>query len=134
MNFYNIRRILEIKFSKWALIGIITNLIDYFVFLIIFEMGYLLLVANFIAGVFSISFNYLGHYWWSFKSQQRHIKSSFKYFLNFTAFWLSNTLMLKGLISADIEPRIAKLIPILFLAPLSFLSLNLFVFKGKFNN
>jgi len=35
--------------------------------------------------------------------------------------------MLNGLITAGIDPKIAKLIPIPFIAPLSFLSLKFFV-------
>jgi hypothetical protein len=46
-------------------------------------------------------------------------------------FWSLSTLLLKGLITAGIDPKIAKLIPIPFIAPLSFLSLRFFVFKKK---
>jgi hypothetical protein len=37
--------------------------------------------------------------------------------------------MLKTLISAGLDPKIAKLIPIPIIAPLSFLSLRFLVFK-----
>ena len=40
-------------------------------------------------------------------------------------------MILKGLITAGLDPKIAKLIPIPFIAPLSFLSLKFFVFKKK---
>ena len=89
------------------------------------------LIANFCAGLFSITFNYRAHYFWSFKSQADHSKSGIKFLLNLVIFWSLSTLLLKGLISAGIDPKIAKLIPIPLIAPLSFLSLRFFVFKKK---
>jgi putative flippase GtrA len=89
------------------------------------------LIANFCAGLFSITFNYLAHYFWSFKSQADHSKSGFKFLLNLVIFWSAGTLLLKVLITAGIDPKIAKLIPIPFIAPLSFLSLKFYVFKKK---
>jgi putative flippase GtrA len=89
------------------------------------------LIANFFAGLFSITFNYLAHYFWSFKSQADHSKSGLKYLLNLVIFWSVGTLLLQVLITAGIDPKLAKLIPIPFIAPLSFLSLKFFVFKKK---
>jgi putative flippase GtrA len=89
------------------------------------------LIANFCAGLISITFNYLAHYFWSFKSQDDHSKSGLKYLLNLVIFWSAGTLLLKVLITAGIDPKIAKLIPIPFIAPLSFLSLKFYVFKKK---
>jgi hypothetical protein len=43
--------------------------------------------------------------------------------------WLINTVLLKHLIEIGTDPKIAKLIPILLIAPLSFLSLKFLVFK-----
>jgi putative flippase GtrA len=86
-------------------------------------------IANFIAGLFSITFNYLAHYFWSFKSKTDHSKSTLKYLANLIIFWTLNTLFLKALIANGTNPKIAKLIPIAFIAPLSFLSLKFIVFK-----
>ncbi len=89
------------------------------------------LFANFIAGLFSITFNYHAHFFWSFKSQADHSKSGGKYLINLVIFWSFGTLLLKGLITTGIDSKILKLIPIPFIAPLSFLSLKFFVFKKK---
>ncbi len=104
-------------------------MIDYFIFILTYSEISSVVIANFTAGIFSISFNYLSHYSWSFKSQTDHSISGIKYLFNLVFFWLLNTLLLKYLIEIDINPKIAKLIPILFIAPLSFLSLKFFVFK-----
>jgi putative flippase GtrA len=116
---------------RWALVGITTTVIDYLIFISIYSVITSVLIANFCAGLFSITFNYLAHYFWSFKSQADHSNSGLKYLLNFVIFWSTGTLLLKVLITAGIDPKIAKLIPIPFIAPLSFLSLKFFVFKKK---
>ena len=116
---------------RWALVGITTAVIDYFIFISMYSVITSVLIANFCAGIFSITFNYLAHYFWSFKSQVDHSKSGIKYLLNLVIFWSAGTLLLKVLITAGIDPKIAKLIPIPFIAPLSFLSLKFYVFKKK---
>ena len=87
------------------------------------------LTANFFAGLVSIGFNYSAHYFWPFKSQTNHAKVGLKYLTNLVTFWSLNTVLLKALISTGVDPKIVKLIPILLIAPLSFISLKFFVFK-----
>jgi len=114
---------------RWALVGITTAIIDYTLFISVYFVMTSVLIANLLAGLVSIGFNYSAHYFWSFKSQIDHTKVSLKYLINLVCFWSLNTLLLKALISAGIDPKIAKLIPILIIAPLSFISLRFFVFK-----
>jgi putative flippase GtrA len=116
---------------RWALVGITSTVIDYLIFISMYSVITSVLIANFYAGLFAITFNYLAHYFWSFKSQVDHSKSGVKYLLNLVIFWSLGTLFLKSLITAGIDARIAKLIPIPFIAPLSFLSLRFFVFNKK---
>ena len=114
---------------RWALVGVATTTMDYVIFISMYSVINSVLIANFCAGLFSITFNYLAHYFWSFKSQADHSKSGLKYLLNLVIFWSAGTVLLKVLITSGIDPKIAKLIPIPFIAPLSFLSLKFFVFK-----
>jgi len=114
---------------RWALVGTITTLIDYIIFISLYSVITSVLVANFCAGLASVSFNYVAHYFWSFKSRSDHAKAGIKYLINLITFWSISTLMLKTLISAGLDPKIAKLIPIPIIAPLSFLSLRFLVFK-----
>ena len=114
---------------RWALVGTSTAVIDYVIFISMYSVIKSVLIANFCAGVFSITFNYLAHYFWSFKSRSDHTKSGIKYLINLITFWSISTLMLKTLINTGLDPKIAKLIPIPIIAPLSFLSLRFLVFK-----
>jgi len=116
---------------RWAIVGTLTTAIDYLIFIGMYSVITSVLVANFLAGLFSITFNYLAHYFWSFKSEADHSKSGSKYLINLIVFWSLGTLLLRGLITSGIDPKIAKLIPIPLIAPLSFLSLKFFVFKKR---
>ena len=118
---------------RWALVGVTTTVIDYVIFISIYSVITSVLVANSFAGLVSLSFNYSAHYFWSFKSQTDHTKAGLKYLINLITFWSISTLLLKILITAGLDPKIAKLMPILIIAPLSFISLRFFVFK-KANN
>jgi putative flippase GtrA len=118
---------------RWALVGGTTTVVDYVIFISIYSVITSVLVANFFAGLVSIGFNYSAHYFWSFKSQTDHTKAGLKYLINLITFWSISTLLLKILISSGLDPKIAKLMPIPIIAPLSFISLRFFVFK-KANN
>ena len=116
---------------RWALVGITTFMIDYLIFLLIFTSNKSVFIANSFSGLVSISFNYLAHFFWSFKSESNHSKSGIKYLINLVLFWALGTSLLKFLISSGVEAKYAKLMPILLIAPLSFISLRFFVFRKQ---
>jgi putative flippase GtrA len=116
---------------RWALVGITTFTIDYLIFLFVFYINNSVYIANFCSGLISISFNYMAHYFWSFKSKSNHSKSGIKYLVDLVLFWTLGTLLLKFLISSGVEAKYAKLIPVPIIAPLTFLSLKFFVFKSQ---
>ena len=118
---------------RWALVGATTALIDYVIFISMYSVIISVLIANFISGLVSLSFNYSAHYFWSFKSQTDHTKAGLKYLINLITFWSISTLVLKILITSGFDPKIAKLMPIPIIAPLSFISLRFFVFNRANN-
>ena len=114
---------------RWALVGTLTAVIDYFIFLFLYSLIPSVLFANFFSGLASLTFNYLAHYFWSFKSASDHKQSGARYLINLIVIWSLGTVFLKILITSGIDPRIAKIIPVLVTAPGSYISLNYFVFK-----
>lgn len=120
----------SVNFLKWGTVGLITFLLDYLIFIFLFNKGYSVFFSNICSGSISIFFNYLSHYLWSFKSNINHLKSGFRYILNLVFFWTLGTLLLKFLISIGIEAKYAKLLPVPVLSPLSYLSLRFLVFKN----
>ena len=114
---------------RWALVGTLTAVIDYFIFLFLYSITPSVLFANFFSGLASLTFNYLAHYFWSFKSASDHKQSGARYLINLIVIWSLGTVFLKILITSGIDPHIAKIIPVLVTAPGSYISLNYFVFK-----
>jgi hypothetical protein len=51
--------------------------------------------------------------------------------MNLVFWWVVSTLLIKALIVLDLDPKIAKLIPILIIAPINYFVLNHLVFKKK---
>jgi putative flippase GtrA len=114
---------------RWASVGTTTAIIDYTIFISIYPLIVSVFSANFFSGLVSIGFNYTAHYFWSFKSDIDHTKSALKYLTNLIFFWSLSTIIIEVLITTGLDPKIAKLIPILIISPISFVSLRFFVFN-----
>jgi putative flippase GtrA len=116
---------------RWVIVGFATTATDYFIFISLYGPIDSVVIANFISAFIATSLNYYSHHRWTFKSEQDHSKSGVRYFINLVFWWVISTLLIKGLIEIDFDPRIAKLIPILIIAPINYFVLNLLVFKKK---
>jgi len=116
---------------RWMLVGFFTTATDYLLFVSLYGPIDSVVIANFISGFVSTSINYFTHHRWTFKSEQDHSKSGTKYLLNLIFWWIVSTLTIKALIVLDIDPKIAKLLPILIIAPINYFVLNHIVFKKK---
>jgi len=119
---------------RWVAVGVSTTLIDYLIFITLYGPINSVFVANLFSASVSTSINYFAHHRWTFKSDQNHSRSGFKYILNLIFWWLVSTSVIKTLIVLDIDPRIAKLVPILFIAPINYFVLNQIVFRKKLKN
>ena len=116
---------------RWVIVGIITTATDYILFISLYGPIDSVVIANFISAFVATSLNYYSHHKWTFKSEQDHSKSGVRYFINLVFWWVVSTLLIKGLIEIDFDPKIAKLIPILIIAPINYFVLNHLVFKKK---
>ena len=116
---------------RWMLVGFFTTATDYLIFISLYGPIDSVLISNFISGFVATSINYYTHHRWTFKSEQDHSKSGIRYLLNLIFWWAISTLAIKALIVLEIDPRIAKLLPILVIAPINYFVLNHIVFKKK---
>jgi putative flippase GtrA len=116
---------------RWMLVGLFTTATDYLIFISLYGPINSVVVANFISGFVSTSINYYTHHRWTFKSEQDHSKSGTRYLLNLIFWWVVSTLSIKTLIVLEIDPKIAKLLPILVIAPINYFVLNHIVFNKK---
>ena len=116
---------------RWAAVGITTTAMDYILFITLFGPIDSVFIANLFAAVVATSFNYLIHHRWTFKSNQNHSRSGVKYLLNLIFWWLISSSIIKTLVEAGLDPRVAKLVPFIFIVPVNYFVLNKIVFKKK---
>jgi putative flippase GtrA len=116
---------------RWVIVGISTTATDYFIFISLYGPIDSVVIANFISAFVATSLNYYSHHRWTFKSKQDHSKSGVRYFINLVFWWAVSTLIIKGLITIEVDPKIAKLIPILIIGPVNYFVLNHLVFKKR---
>jgi putative flippase GtrA len=116
---------------RWAAVGITTTAIDYILFITLFGPIDSVFIANLFAAVVATSFNYLTHHRWTFKSNQQHSRSGIKYLMNLIFWWLISSSIIKTLVEAGVDPRVAKLVPFVFIVPVNYFVLNKIVFKKK---
>ena len=116
---------------RWAAVGITTTVIDYILFITLFGPIDSVFIANLFAAVVATSFNYLTHHRWTFKSNQQHSRSGVKYLMNLIFWWLISSSIIKTLVEAGVDPRVAKLVPFVFIVPVNYFVLNKIVFKKK---
>jgi putative flippase GtrA len=116
---------------RWGAVGIFTTAVDYLLFINLYGPINSVFIANLISSSFATSINYFTHHQWTFKSEQNHSRSSLKYLLNLTFWWLVSTSIIKALVVIDIDPKIAKLAPLIVIVPVNYFVLNYLVFKKK---
>jgi len=126
-----LKRYLDPAMLRWAAVGITTTAIDYILFITLFGPIDSVFVANLFAAVVATSFNYLTHHRWTFKSNQQHSRSGIKYLMNLIFWWLISSTIIKTLVEAGLDPRVAKLVPFVFIVPVNYFVLNKIVFKKK---
>ncbi len=119
---------------RWVLVGVTTTVIDYFIFVILYGPINSVFVVNLISSAVATSLNYFTHHRWTFKSDQNHSRSGVKYLVNLAFWWLISTSIIKALIVLSLDPKIAKLAPILLIAPINYFVLNKIIFKTKIKN
>jgi putative flippase GtrA len=116
---------------RWSTVGLLTNAIDYFLFINLYGPIESVFIANLISASVATSINYFTHHRWSFKSDQNHSNSGAKYLLNLVFWWLVSTSIIKSLVVLNIDPKIAKLLPLIVIVPVNYFVLKYIVFKKK---
>jgi len=116
---------------RWGLVGITTTLVDFLLFISLYGPISSVFLANLISASVATCINYLMHHRWTFKSEQNHSRSGFKYLLNLIFWWLVSTTIIKILLISGLDSKIAKLVPLVLIVPVNYFVLNYLVFKKK---
>jgi putative flippase GtrA len=114
---------------RWSLVGVTTTAIDYSLFITLYGPINSIFLANLISAAVATSINYLTHHRWTFRSDQNHSRSGTKYLLNLIFWWLVSTSLIKTLVVVSVDPRLAKLFPLILIVPVNYFVLNNLVFK-----
>jgi len=121
----------EYSMLRWGMVGLFTTAVDYLLFVNLYGPIKSVFLANLISSTVATSINYCAHHRWTFKSEQNHSRSGVKYLLNLTFWWLVSTTIIKALVVLNIDPKIAKLVPLIVIVPVNYFVLNFIVFKKK---
>jgi len=116
---------------RWGTVGILTTALDYLLFVNLYGPINSVFIANLISASIATSINYFTHHRWTFKTNQNHSKSGAKYLLNLIFWWLVSTSVIKVLVELDVDPKVAKLVPLVLIVPINYFVLNFIVFKRK---
>ena len=116
---------------RWGTVGILTTTLDYLLFVNLYGPINSVFIANLISASIATLMNYITHYRWTFKTNQNHSKSGAKYLLNLIFWWLVSTSIIKVLVELDVDPKLAKLVPLVLIVPINYFVLNFIVFKRK---
>jgi len=125
------KKYFDYSMLRWGTVGILTTTLDYLLFVNLFGPTNSVFLANLISASIATSINYFTHHRWTFKTNQNHSKSGAKYLINLTFWWLVSTSIIKALVVLDIDPKIAKLVPLVLIVPINYFVLNFIVFKRK---
>ena len=124
-------KIFKKSMLRWGAVGIFTNAIDYFLFISLYGPIKSVFLTNLISASIATVINYITHHRWTFQSDQSHSSSGARYLINLIFWWLVSTLIIKSLLVLNFDPKIAKLIPFIFIVPVNYFVLNYMVFKKK---
>jgi len=117
------------SFKRWAIVGTFTLIIDYLIFIFLYSRNISIFLSNFYSGFVSIMFNYLAHSFWTFEGKRNHFISGIKYLTTFILIWILGSYILNYFILTGFEAKIAKLMYLPIITPLSYFLLKIFVFR-----
>ena len=114
---------------RWMLVGLLIRITDYLVFIFSYSVVSSVYIANFFSGVISVPLSYISHRYYTFSSEENISKSGLRYLFRLIILWIFGTFLLRLLLQLGINPNIIKIVAIPIMAPISYFSLKLFVFK-----
>jgi len=124
-------KIFKKSMLRWSAVGILTNAIDYVLFIFLYGPIDSVFLANLISASIATLINYYSHHRWTFRSDQTHSNSGTKYLINLIFWWFVSTSIINSLVVLNVDPKIAKLVPFLLIVPINYFVLNYIVFKKK---
>jgi putative flippase GtrA len=128
-----ITKLFDVVFVKWLTVGILSFLLDYILFLFMYDLTFLgkfVTLCNAISMGTATILNYYLHRYWTFINKKIEISRIKQYLCNFVLLWCLSTLLLKLLLVIGLAPSYAKFITAISTVPISYLTLRFLVFNS----
>jgi putative flippase GtrA len=129
-----VRKFLTPTFIKWSFVGSVSLLLDIGVFTYSYHLIEIVTISNFVAAVFSTTFNYLAHYFWTFNSATKHRSTLKRYLLNILFLWATGSLVIVILLSIGVSEIFSKAISMSILLPFNYFVLRKYVYFEKIDS
>lgn len=118
------------EFSKYAIVGILTQLLDLVTYALLVGIGVNYVIADTINNPLVLGFNYLGHKFFTFGSRNWTSHEIARYVMTLIVNYIYSTSILILLVSIlEVDAVLAKIITMLLIPLINFLLLKKFVFK-----
>lgn len=119
------------RIAKWATTGVLTVALDVLLFRMLYPVTQSVLIANAISVPATTLFNYILHHKWSFESQERHGVATSRYLATMLLGYVLNSLLVKAALLAGADATTAKLLAVPIQAPINYVALRYWVFRGR---
>lgn len=117
------------QFIVWVIVGVLTISLDYLVFLISHWATGSVPISNFISIVLSSIFNFLMHRLRTFQNSSHFKNQALKYSIYQFVIWILGTQLILLFIHLGASIEVAKLLPLVVIAPVNFLALRNWVYR-----
>jgi len=123
-----VKKILSRQFMVWAIVGVTTIVVDFLIFLFSYALTHSVPLSNFVSVILSSVFNFSMHRLRTFQNTTKFRAQAIKYCIYQLSIWLLGTKMILVFIHFGISLELAKLLPLLVIAPINFYSLKNWVY------
>lgn len=123
------KKLLSNQFVVWAIVGFSTIALDFVIFLFTHSVTHSVPISNFISVILSSIYNFFLHRLRTFQNTTHFREQASKYCIYQFLIWLLGTKLILIFIHLGVSLETAKLLPLLIIAPINFVSLKYFVYK-----
>lgn len=123
------KKILSYQFVVWVIVGVTTIALDFVLFLLTHSVTHSVTISNFVSVILSSIFNFFMHRLRTFQKTADFRAQAIKYCIYQFLIWLLGTKLILIFIYLGVSLELAKLLPLLVIAPINFYSLKNWVYR-----
>jgi putative flippase GtrA len=117
------------QFWVWGLVGILTNVLDYLIFILFHGLSGSIPFSNFLSLAVSSAFNFYQHRTKTFRNESNLHKQIYRYIIYQILVWVLSSILISLISYSGFSIGLAKILPLVVIAPLNFFALKYVVYK-----